>query len=193
MSLISEMLEHNQTFVASGQYESFLTDRYPDKKLVVVTCMDTRLVELLPRALNLRNGDAKVIKNAGAIVSHPFGSVMRSILVAVYNLQANEVAVIGHHDCGMTGLNSAFVLDRARERGVTEQTLAMLKSAGIDLDAWLRGFESSEAGVRQSVAMIRQHPLMPPDVPVHGLVISPETGKVDVVEDGYANVLATAK
>lgn len=62
--------------------------------------MDTRLVELLPHALNLRNGDVKIVKNAGALVSHPFGSIMRSILVAVYELQADEVCVIGHHDCG---------------------------------------------------------------------------------------------
>ena len=68
--------------------------------------MDTRLVELLPKAMNLHNGDAKIIKNAGAIVSHPFGSVMRSIIVAVYQLDADEVFVIGHYDCGMTGLNS---------------------------------------------------------------------------------------
>ena len=39
-------------------YEQFRTDIFPDKKLVVLTCMDTRLVELLPRAMNLRNGDA---------------------------------------------------------------------------------------------------------------------------------------
>jgi carbonic anhydrase len=33
--------------------------------------------------------------------------------------------------------------------------------------------------------MLRQHPLFPPDVPVHGLVIDPETGKLDLVVDGY--------
>ena len=49
--------------------------------------------QLLPRAMDFRNGDVKVIKNAGAIVSHPFGSVMRSILVAVYELTVAEVAV----------------------------------------------------------------------------------------------------
>src|SRR5438067_7146082 len=101
MSLITDILDHNQTFVQNKEYEPFRTDRFPDKKLVVLTCMDTRLVELLPRAMNLRNGDAKVIKNAGAIVSHPFGSVMRSMLVAVYDLMAAEVAVVGHYGCGM--------------------------------------------------------------------------------------------
>src|SRR5256714_11254573 len=103
MSLITEILSHNESFVAEKAYEQFRTDRFPDKKLVIVTCMDTRLTELLPRAMNVRNGDAKLIKNAGAIVSHPFGSVMRSILVAVYALAPAEGAIARHHSCGMPG------------------------------------------------------------------------------------------
>src|SRR5208282_1944410 len=159
---------------------------FPDKKLVVLTCMDTRLVELLPRAMDLRSGDAKVIKNAGAVVSHPFGSVMRSLLVAVYELGAAEIAVVGHYGCGMTQMSSDRVLQKAIARGVSPQALQILEHAGIDLQNWLRGFNSPEEGVRQSVAMIRQHPLLPKDVPVHGLMICPETGRLDLLSDGYA-------
>src|SRR5262249_55898019 len=155
MSLISDVLEFNRQFVATRQYERFRTDRFPNKKLVVLTCMDTRLVELLPRAMNLRNGDVKLIKNAGAVVSHPFGSVMRSILVAVYELEAREVAVVGHHDCGMTGLNCSKILQKARQRGINEQVIDTLHHAGIDLERWLRGFNHVATGVQESVAMIR--------------------------------------
>ena len=35
--------------------------------------------------------------------------------------------------------------------------------------------------MRQSVATIRRRPLIPKDVPVHGLMISPETGKLDLI------------
>ena len=42
-----------------------------------------------------------------------------------------------------------------------------------------------EDGVRQSVGIIRNHPLLPRDVPVHGLIIHPETGKLDVLVEGY--------
>jgi carbonic anhydrase len=184
MSILSDILDFNAGFVERREYEPFRTDAFPDKKLAVLTCMDTRLIELLPRAMNLRNGDAKVIKNAGAIVSHPFGSVMRSILVAVYELGAKEVAVVGHYGCGMTGLSCANVLQKAKARGISEETLQTLDRAGIDLQKWLTGFESPEDGVRQSVATIRQHPLIPKDVPVHGLMISPETGKLDLITDG---------
>jgi carbonic anhydrase len=185
MSLVSEILDHNRQFVERKEYEPFLTDRFPNKRLVVLTCMDTRLVELLPRAMDLRNGDVKVIKNAGAIVSHPFGSVMRSILVAVYELQADEVAVVGHYDCGMTGLRSDQVLEKIRQRGVTDDVLETLRTAGIDLNRWLTGFENIEDGVKQSVEMIRHHPLLPKHLPVHGMMIQPTTGELKLIDEGY--------
>lgn len=185
MSLISEILEHNRQFVERKEYEPFLTDRFPNKRIVVLTCMDTRLVELLPRAMDFRNGDVKVIKNAGAIVSHPFGSVMRSILVAVYELQADEVAVVGHYECGMAALRSDKILEKIRQRGVTEDVLETLRHAGIDLNKWLTGFENIEDGVKQSVQIIRDHPLLPKHVPVHGLMIHPTTGELKLIEEGY--------
>jgi len=185
MTLLSQILADNDGFVARKEYEEFATDPFPNKKLVVLTCMDTRLVELLPRALNMRNGDFKLIKNAGAIVSHPFGSVMRSILVAIYQLGAEEVAVIGHHNCGMTGLSCETVLEKAYSRGVPRSVVSMLENSGVSLTQWLRGFDKVEDGVRSSVAMIKNHPLLPQDVPVHGLVIHPDTGKLDLLIDGY--------
>src|SRR5689334_11658729 len=178
MSILSDILDHNRKFVADKQYEQYATDRFPNKKMIVVTCMDTRLVELLPAAMDLRQGDAKVLKTAGAIVAHPFGSIMRSILVAVYDLGAEEIAVVGHHDCGMTGLSCAKILDKARARGVDEQVLTTLNHSGIDLERWLRGFDDVRDGVKQSVSVIRNHPLLPREILVHGLLISPETGRL---------------
>src|SRR3954470_12721239 len=175
MSILPEILEHNRRFVADREYAQYATDRWPNKRIVVVTCMDTRLVELLPAAMNLRQGDAKVLKTAGAIITHPFGGIMRSILVAVYQLGAQEIAVVGHHGCGMTGLNCDTILNLARERGVEDSVIETLKHAGIDMKHWLRGFESPADGVRQSVQTIPEHPLLPTDVVVHGLLISPET------------------
>lgn len=187
MSLIQDILTHNAEFVQRKEYEAYRTDRFPSKRLAILTCMDTRLVELLPRAMNLGQGDMKLIKSAGAIVSHPFGSVMRSILVAVYELDATEVAVVGHHDCGMTALDGRRILDKARQRGISPDVLHTLRSAGIDLDRWLVGFESPASGVRHSVELIRNHPLLPPEIVVHGLLMCPETGKLDWIINGYEN------
>src|SRR3954470_21494899 len=114
MSHLSEIFDHNRSFIAAREYEAFRTDQFPNKKLVVLTCMDTRLIELLPHAMGFRNGDVKLVKNAGAIVSHPFGSVMRSILLAIYMLHAEEVVVVGHTGCGMTALSCEQVIEKAR-------------------------------------------------------------------------------
>lgn len=72
MSTIDEILAHNKTFVEEKGYLKYSTDKYPDKKLAIVSCMDTRLTELLPAALGLKNGDAKIIKNAGGVISPSF-------------------------------------------------------------------------------------------------------------------------
>jgi carbonic anhydrase len=185
MSLISSILEYNRAFVEEKRYEEYRTTKFPDKKMVVVTCMDTRLVELLPQAMNLKNGDAKIIKSAGAIVSHPFGSIMRSILVAVYSLGAEEVCVVGHHDCGMTGLNPEIILQKAKERNISQDTINTIYRSGIDLNRWLSGFTDVHESVRSSVDIINLHPLMPKEVAVHGLIIDPHTGKLELIIDGY--------
>jgi carbonic anhydrase len=181
MSRLPGILSFNEQFVASKAYESFLTDRYPDKRIVIITCMDTRLTELLPKAMDLRNGDAKIIKIAGAVVAAPFGSVMRSILVAIYSLGAEEIYVIGHYDCGMTGMGHEAILKQARAAGIEDKTINTLAHAGIDLESWLAGFSSPAAGVEASVHMIRNHPLLPKTIKVHGLLMHPDTGKLDLL------------
>jgi len=188
MTSLQSILEYNREFVEEKKYEEFITTKFPDKKMVVLTCMDTRLIDLLPRAMNLRNGDAKIIRNAGAIVTQPFGNIMRSILVALYELNAKEVFVVGHHECGMTGLNASKILEKAKSNGVPENTVDTLRHAGIDLERWLTGFDNVTQGVMKSVEIIKNHPLLPAGTPVHGLIIHPETGKLDLLVDGYENM-----
>jgi carbonic anhydrase len=185
MSVVTDILDYNRSFVDNREFEQYRTDKYPDKRMVVLTCMDTRLSELLPRAMNLRNGDAKFIKNAGAIITQPFGNVMRSVIVAIYELNAREVCVVGHHECGMTGLNSARIIEKAKLWGISEDTLTTLDHSGINLHRWLTGFDNVQEGVVNSVGIIRNHPLLPKGIPVHGLIIDPMTGKLDLLVDGY--------
>lgn len=185
--ILNEILEFNENFVENREYEKYETTKYPNKRMVILTCMDTRLLELLPKALNLGNGDAKIIKDAGGLLSHPFGSVMRSILIALYQLKAQEVLVIAHYDCGMSGLKAEPVIENMKERGISEETIDTLTYSGIDIKKWLHGFDNVTESVEHSVGIIKNHPLMPKDVPVHGLVIDPKTGKLDLIVDGYKN------
>jgi len=185
MRSIDGIIAYNQQFVENKDYKDYLTDRFPNKKMVIVTCMDTRLIELLPKAMNLKNGDAKIIKNAGAIITSPFGNIMRSVLIALYELNAHEVYIIGHHECGMTGLDPNNVITHMEARGVKENVIETLRHSGIHLDRWLTGFDSVRESVENSVAIVRNHPLLPPNTPVHGLLIHPGTGELEVVIDGF--------
>lgn len=185
MNKLHEILEFNQLFVKNKEYVPYITTKKPNKKIVILSCMDTRLSELLPKALNLKNGDAKIIKNAGAAIMHPFGSIIRSIIVAVYEFKTDEVLVIGHHGCGMNNLNVDQILEKAVKRGISPEVITTLSSAGIDIKKWLHGFSSTEESVKESVQLIMAHPLMPKDIKIHGLIIDPSTGKLDVVVNGY--------
>src|SRR5699024_6826665 len=110
-SMLDKILEHNREFINAKEYDNLCTDNYPNKEIAILTCMDARIVELLPKAMGIRNGDAKIIKNAGALISHPWGAVMRSLLVAALEFNVKEIMVVGHTDCGMRGFDPEHLLD----------------------------------------------------------------------------------
>lgn len=159
--MIDELVSYNREFVKNKGYEKYITNKYPDKKIAIVSCMDTRLTELLPASLGIKNGDVKIIKNAGAIISHPFGSVIRSLMVAIYELGVVEVMIIGHTDCGAKHMNSSEMIEKMKERGIPQERIDMIRYCGINFESWLRGFETSEASVHETVEQIRNHPLIP--------------------------------
>jgi carbonic anhydrase len=187
MTILSEILTFNENFVHEKEYEQYATTKFPNKRIVIITCMDTRLTELLPKAMNLKNGDAKIIKSAGAVVTHPFGGIMRSILIAIYELQADEVYIVGHHDCGMSSIDTESIIGKMVDRGIDKSLFKTLKYSGVDMRQWLHGFNDVTKSVKASVDAVRNHPLMDQNVPIHGLVVHPDTGKLDVIVDGYVN------
>lgn len=176
--MIEEILKHNKQFVESKGYERFITSKYPDKKIAIVTCMDTRLVELLPAALGYKNGDVKIIKNAGGVITNPFDSTVRSLLVAVYELGVEEIMVIGHTGCGVQGMDADEMLHLMRERGISEEHISLMMHCGIDLKSWLHGFEDTDEAINETVDLIANHPLIPADVVVRGYVIDTITGEL---------------
>ena len=179
--MIDDILEFNRRFVAERGYERYVTDKYPDKKVAVVTCMDTRLTELLPAALGLRNGDAKIIKNAGGTVLKPFSTEVRSLLVGIYELGVEDIMVIGHTDCGAQHINGPDMIEAMKARGIPEERIEACRYFDVDFDSWLCGFDSVEESVRSSVDMLRRHPLIPEDVRVWGFIIDSVTGELRAV------------
>lgn len=181
LTQLDTILQFNQRFVAERTYEPLRADKLPKKHLAVLSCMDTRLLELLPRAMDLHNGDAKMVKTAGALIGDPFDSSMRSLLVGIYELGVEEVMVVGHYGCGMAGIDPDTVIGKMTQRGIAPETITTLGHAGFDLHRWLAPVASIPDSVAHTVQTIRNHPLVPLTIPVHGLVIDPETGKLDLV------------
>ena len=168
--------------MADKAYQQFATSKYPDKKIAIVTCMDTRLTHLLPAALGIKNGDVKMIKNAGGTITNPFDSTMRSLIVAVYELGVNEIMIIGHTSCGVQGMDSAHMLELMRSRGIDDEHISLMRHCGIDLDSWLHGFDDTEAAVHETVDLVRNHPLLPRDITVSGFIINSVTGQLSPLD-----------
>ena len=185
MSILSDILAANASFCASPPVDYTQEDaksKYPQRQVAIVTCMDTRLVNFLEQALGLSRGDAKVIKTAGNSVTGVFDGVIRSLLVCVYELGVKEIFIIGHHECGMAKTTSESLTEAMLSRGVPKEAIHMVAK---ELREWADEFQHPEENVRDTVESIRINPLIPKDVPIHGLMFHPRTGKLDVIIDGY--------
>lgn len=182
MTTIDGMLRYNKEFVREKRYEEHLTSKYPDKKVAIITCMDTRLVNLLPAALGIRNGDVKMIKNAGGMVLDPFDSTVRSVIVSVYELGVEHVMVIGHTDCGVSNVSPKGIEELMVKRGISRDTIDMVRYCQVDLEKWLKGFDSVDMSVKDSVRLLREHPLLPDDVKISGYIMDSVTGELMPVD-----------
>lgn len=178
VALLDAIMEHNARFVADRERP---ITKQPAKKIALFTCMDTRLVEFLEPAMGIRRGEAKVIKNAGNTLIDPAGGVMRSLVVAVFALGCEEIYVIGHQDCGMAQIDEAELRRRMLARGVDQKTIDALQPS---LREWLGAFHDPHGNVLRVVEMIEQSPLIPSDVPVHGLMFDPFSGRLELLKSG---------
>ena len=132
----------------------------PRRKLAVLACMDARLN--VEQVLDLRPGDAHIIRNAGGIATD---DAIRSIVISQHLLGTEEVIVIEHTECGMLTFQDADV-----HRHLVEKT-------GVDIDLAFHAFPDLEANLREQVARIRSHPWIK-DVPIRGLIYDVESGRL---------------
>jgi carbonic anhydrase len=112
MSVIDEVLVANEIYSHTHELRK-LTPR-PERKLAILTCMDTRLSI---RTLGLKTGDAHIIRNAGGIVTD---DAVRSLVVSHYLLGTEEIMVINHTDCGLTHSTEHDLRTRIQNRTGTD-------------------------------------------------------------------------
>ena len=78
-------------------------------------------------------------------------------------------------------MNAQEMLELMRKRGVSDEHISLMRHCGIDLDSWLHGFDDTSDAVRETVELVRNHPLMAPDVKVGGYIMDTATGQLTVV------------
>jgi carbonic anhydrase len=133
--------------------------------------------------MGIKRGDAKVIKNAGNTLVDPLhGGVIRSLVAAIFMLGVEEIFVIGHEDCGMANIDAEKLKNDMIARGIP---LKVIETHVPDLAQWLGSFACPAENVTEVVGKIRVNPLIPVDVPVHGLIFCPNDGHLEIVVDGY--------
>lgn len=186
MNVLDQIMEANKHFVAHLPPKFHKTAPKPSKlplrQLAVFACMDTRLVDFLEPAVGIKREDAIVIKNAGNSVTGPFGATIRSLLLGIYELGVKEILVIGHEDCGAAHATPEDLTAKMLARGISPDAIKLIEGP---LATWLDNIHHPEANVAQVVERIRTNPLIPRDVPVHGLIFDPHSGEVRVIVDGY--------
>ncbi|GFE61000.1 carbonic anhydrase [Geobacter sp. AOG2] len=182
MTQLESIMAANRRFTKPNAFPPL--PKSPKKQLAIFTCMDTRLVDFLEPAMGLKRGDAKVIKNAGNIIVDPMaGAVIRSLVAGVFMLGVEEIFVIGHRDCGMAQLDAESVKRDMIQRGISQDVIDIHVP---DLKQWFGIFAHPVENVERVVKIIRHNPLIPKDVPIHGLIFCPNDGHLDVVVDGYS-------
>ena len=103
-------------------------------------------------------------------------------MVAIYELGVTEIMIIGHSDCGAQHMDSDDMIEAMKKRGIPADHIDMMKYCGVDFKSWLRGFDTTESSVKDTVNQVRTHPLIPSDVSVRGFVINSVTGELTAVE-----------
>ncbi len=159
MSVTDELLDNNRAYAAS--FDKGDLQLPPAKPVVVVACMDARLIPT--RVLGLNEGDAHVIRNAGGAVTD---DVIRSLTISQRLLGTQEVILIHHTDCGMLTF-----ADDDLKRQVQADT-------GIRPPFAFEAFRNLEEDVRQSVARIKASPFVPHTDQVRGFVYEVESGRL---------------
>lgn len=184
--MLEEILANNERFLQ--QSPPATVGHAPRKHTAVVTCMDCRLVRMFEDALGLQRGDVLELRTAGATISpteraHANSDLIRSLAGGIYLLGVREVLVIGHTNCGLSHANPTALVAAMQALGVDSDALIKQEQLGDmqGLLRWFGFFNDVHVNVREVVKVIRESPYLP-KIPVHGLVIDIDTGRLTVVD-----------
>jgi carbonic anhydrase len=182
--VLDEVLTANERYAASFGAKADLP-MPPGRRFAVLTCMDARLDPA--KFAGLAEGDAHVIRNAGGRASD---DAIRSLVISYKLLGTREWFVIHHTNCGMEYFTSEIMrgllaksLETATldESGWRDTGKGPGSTAGESID-WLTIRDQRESVV-EDVRRIREHPLVPREIPIYGYIYDVKTGRLDEVPE----------
>ncbi len=152
----------------------------PRWRVAILTCMDCRIVS---RVFGIEDpGESIVIRTAGALLT--FDS-LRSLLIAIYELNVSLIVVCGHTDCGgnMTENHVNQLLAKiTKKTGISPEKVLHFLGFSDPSEAFL-GFNDVEVQVRRTVESIQEHPLIAPTgVEVIGYIYETLKGNIIKLE-----------
>ncbi|KAK0552030.1 hypothetical protein OC845_001889 [Tilletia horrida] len=159
MSYAADLKSHNDKYVPTKTNGQLPLP--PARKVAVLLCMDARVVP--EAALGIKEGEAHVIRNAGARAP----DAIRSLVISQQLLATEEIVVVGHTDCGM----ETFTTEQAR--GIVTKNLSLDDSSEggkIVNSLEFQEFPKVHANVESDVAFLKSHPLIKKDSKISGWV-----------------------
>ncbi len=164
MGEIDKLLKRNRDYAESRRGRGAAKPR-PVLPIAIVTCMDARIEP--GRALGLVEGDAHVIRNAGATVTD---DIIRSLAISQVVLGTREVMLVKHTDCGLRRFDD------------DELRTALARATGVEPPFPLGTFRDLDEAVRNETTRIRESPLLPCRENVRGFVYDVASGHLREVD-----------
>jgi carbonic anhydrase len=187
MKLFEAILDANHRAVAGDASAGLRPADFADSlPVAALTCIDPRLNAYFPNVLALPAEDFIWLRNAGNLVTGPLTSTVRSLALACAVEGAREIAVIGHTDCQICRTTTMVLLDKLKALGVDRARLPG------NVNEFFATFSSERQNVIQACNFIRNSPIIGPGIPVHGLLLDLNTGKLDWVVNGYQTPASAA-
>jgi carbonic anhydrase len=183
MRLFEAIVDANHRAVGGDQSAGVRPADFENElPVVALTCVDPRLNALFPNVLGLPGDQFIWLRNAGNIITGPLSSTMRSLALACAVKGGKEIAIIGHTDCQVGRTTIGQLIERMEALGVKRQLLPE------NLTEFFGMFGSERQNVMKACEFVRSSPLIGPQVPVHGLLVDIETGKLEWLVNGYQNL-----
>jgi carbonic anhydrase len=180
MRLFEAILDANHRALAGDQSAGVhVADFTNELPVVALTCIDPRLNRFFPGVLGLPEDHFIWLRNAGNIITSPLSSTMRSLALACAVKGGRDLAVIGHTDCQIRGTTISELTDRFKALGIERRLLPE------NLADYFGVFASERQNVIRGVDFIRQSPLIGPRIPVHGLMVDIQSGRLEWIVNGY--------